>query len=364
MRAWQLKVVGWVCAAAMPLVMAALVTSDLALVFALAFFIGLPLMRPVLGEDRTSGLDFPVWNEWFTGFLGALPALTLASLVVALPLVAWHVAVATPLQWAAALTAYFVACALATTAAHELLHRREAWRRWCARLIAAVMGYPHLTDEHLLHHASGDFREQGAFAAERETVYHYAARQGLGNLAHCWTLQTARTRHGRVNPLALGWAVTTATATLFYSIAGASGLLFYVAGAALTWFSVQTINYVQHYGLRSVSPGAAHDRDLACAWDDGCLLQACLTFNMTYHEQHHAEPSRPYWLLENAPTAARLPASYSVMFLLAMYPRAFFSTMAPLLERLRAHDSGPAGTPSRARRFCLPSSSTYSISIL
>ena len=87
--------------------------------------------------------------------------------------------------------------------------------------------------------------------------------------------------------------------------------------AVFTIFSVQAITFIQHYGLvrKAGEAIAAHH-----SWADNCVIANALTFNNNHHSQHHLEPRTPYFHLRTHPEAPRLPASYMVMFVVAMVP--------------------------------------------
>ena len=53
-------------------------------------------------------------------------------------------------------------------------------------------------------------------------------------------------------------------------------------------------------------------------------MQACVTLNHAYHGQHHLNIRRPYYQLDLAKGCLPLPASYPVMFVVALFP-AFFT---------------------------------------
>ena len=154
-----------------------------------------------------------------------------------------------------------------------------------------------------------------------------------------------------MHPLGLAVLAMLVSAGLFVALAGSTGLVFFLAAALLQWFSVQSINYIQHYGLgdRLSNTGLNFS---PVAWDDTCFIEACLTFNILFHEQHHREPTRPYWQLELRPSHAVLPASYTVMFVFALFPPLFRAVMGRRLARLREdlRESGglpPASVPCR-----------------
>jgi alkane 1-monooxygenase len=123
--------------------------------------------------------------------------------------------------------------------------------------------------------------------------------------------------------------ISIAGAFLFY--VGWTGLLFYILQILGAAFSVQAITYLQHWGLsQRETPDLA---DFGFAWEDGCWMQACVTLNHAYHGQHHLNLRLPYYRLSMAKDALTLPASYPVMFVVALVPPLFTRIMAKRLQR-------------------------------
>ena len=92
-------------------------------------------------------------------------------------------------------------------------------------------------------------------------------------------------------------------------------------------FLLNLVTYVQHWGLgKTGAPGLGQQDHVA--WDDDCRLQRWVVLGLSAHNEHHWSPRRAYFLNGFVRGAPTLPASYSIMVLLALFPAAWRKAMA------------------------------------
>jgi len=125
-----------------------------------------------------------------------------------------------------------------------------------------------------------------------------------------------------------------------FAVFGAVATLAFVAVASLGVLLLETVNYLEHYGLtRTRGPYGRWERVRpAHSWNSNCMLGRLLLFNLTRHSDHHAHPKRPYSVLRHFDEAPQLPTGYPGMVLVAFVPPLFFSLMD---ARLPAPPSAP-----------------------
>ena len=106
-------------------------------------------------------------------------------------------------------------------------------------------------------------------------------------------------------------------------------------------FSMKVINYAQHYGLRRIRlAGGRFERiKPQHSWSAASKFSNWLFFNMQRHPDHHTAASRIYALLQHhgGDQAPQLPGSYAELSGLALFPKAWFKKMDPLVGPWRAH---------------------------
>ena len=252
----------------------------------------------------------------------------------------------------AAWEALLIAVALGETAtivlvaSHELLHEGSSSRRWIAEFLLCSVGCaPYAIDHIYVHHAHVATPRDPASARKGESFWRYLPKSLSGNLARAW--ESARMRLSRrgltvwhfSNPF---WRLAAGTAAwyiLAWWMAGVWGLLIFLVVNAIALLSLRLGDYIEHYGLQRIylPSGRFEPPGLHHSWNASGRLSNWVYYNTQRHSDHHIKPGRLWPLLQNhAPDSApRFPETYSAMFGLAMFPRRWFETMDPMVERWR-----------------------------
>jgi alkane 1-monooxygenase len=214
--------------------------------------------------------------------------------------------------------------------AHELIHCGNSFDRKLGGFMDATVGYFHFAEEHLSHHARSGFAIDGDAAHPGQSVYDYAWRRYWRSHRHGWAYEAARLKRRSkgwiYNRLLRKSLIPVAVASCYFHFAGWIGLSIYVFQIVGTAITVQVITYLQHWGLTERdTPELA---DFGFSWDDGCWMHACVTLNHAFHAQHHLKISLPYYQIGPLRGGLTLPASYPIMFVVALFPKNFTRIMA------------------------------------
>jgi alkane 1-monooxygenase len=97
----------------------------------------------------------------------------------------------------------------------------------------------------------------------------------------------------------------------------------WLTGQAIIGFCLlETINYLEHYGLRrqKLSNGRYERVRPAHSWNSSAVVVNVLLFHLERHSDHHVNPLRNYQALRHVDEAPQLPEGYSAMLLLALLP--------------------------------------------
>jgi fatty acid desaturase len=230
---------------------------------------------------------------------------------------------------------YFYALA-GVTVAHELTHRTTSpLALMSARALLAFTINPTFETYHVHgHHRNVGSWHDPATARRGEYVLAFVARTVVDQSVAGWRLEAERLRrkglrtwswHNRVlGGLFCSLAILAAAAM----IAGVAGMLVFLAAAMFGRVIHEMVNYVQHYGLVRADGAPIEMRH---AWDSYRLISNALHYNLPRHADHHMFASKPFWELDLAPDAPRLPRGYQTMSLIALYPRAWHRAIDPLL---------------------------------
>ncbi|MBF6063165.1 alkane 1-monooxygenase [Nocardia terpenica] len=231
-------------------------------------------------------------------------------------------------------------------AAHELGHRAEHMERWLAKIALAQSGYGHFYVEHNKgHHARVATPEDPASARLGESLWEFLPRSVFGGFRSALRLERDRLRRKNSgwwtvhNNILQAWAMT---AVLYAALLVAFGptmlpylLLQAVIGAGL----LETVNYVEHYGLlRGKRRNGSWARcSPADSWNSDRLVTNIFLFHLQRHSDHHANPGRRYQTLRSSQEAPQLPAGYATMILFAIVPPVWRAVMD---RRVLAHYRG------------------------
>lgn len=290
----------------------------------LFFFAGLPLLRYLIGNDLSPPNPKQL-HPFVRAYLRSLPRLYCLTFAILLPWAAWTFEAVPRIHgsivgFALSLWTVF---ALATCVAHELIHTvNSPLDRRLGRLLAASVGYFQLYEEHFSHHERTGHYHSADVARPGQSIYTYSWERYVDTMRSALDFECARLRreglskiHNRVFWTAL---VPVLVACLFYAFGGPVALGVYVFEVVATAFAVQAITYLQHWGLsEKMTPDLG---DHGFSWEEACWIQACITLNNSFHGQHHLYVRKPYYQLTMSKEALALPASYPVMFLMALFP--------------------------------------------
>jgi alkane 1-monooxygenase len=237
---------------------------------------------------------------------------------------------------------------LAINAAHELGHTRERTERCLSKVALAQTCYGHFFVEHNRgHHVRVATAEDPATARLGESLYAFIPRSVIGGVRSAWKLEasrlakTGKSRWSLDNDVLNAWLLSVALFTVLSVWFGAV-VLPWLAGQAIIGFCLlETVNYMEHYGLRRQRlPSGRYERVRpAHSWNSSTLLTNILLFHLQRHSDHHANPLRPYQVLRHVDGAPQLPCGYSAMLLLALVPPLWRRTMDPRVADFYRHDN-------------------------
>jgi alkane 1-monooxygenase len=225
-------------------------------------------------------------------------------------------------------------------AAHELLHGKEDIDMFIQRVATAFLFYPHyrlihIRSHHL--HAGTDHDENTAWM--NETIYSYIARTIPGSMIRSWQLEARRTKgDGSLGALLknqmtryLLWQIALLGTLLGFG--GLAGLLFYFAHVFVAHLVLESVNYIQHYGLlRDKNDGGEYERTgPEHSWDTYHFFSSYITFRVGHHSYHHIAV-QPYYLLVAEPEAPKLPVGYFWAIPVVLLPPWWRSMIHPRLK--------------------------------
>jgi alkane 1-monooxygenase len=313
----------------------------------LFLFVITPVMDALLGQDTAPFDDAAAdrWRDlkydaWLWLWIPVQLAVQTAALVVA-------ARTNDPATLVGIVFASGLLGGLGINVAHEFMHRKGKPERALAELLMTSVGYTHFVVEHVLgHHKHVATPEDPATARKGESLAPFLVRSILGGVVSYWRLEGARAaklsiplglRDRRVRyPL-----VFTALLALIAWALGPVALAVFVGQCLVAILLLETINYVEHYGLvrTRLASGAYQRVEPAHSWNSSHRLTSFYLFLLPRHADHHAHASRPYFALRHLDDSPQLPAGYSTMLLVALVPPLWRRIMDPRVDGWRAHAS-------------------------
>lgn len=231
--------------------------------------------------------------------------------------------------------------------AHELMHRKSKLARGTAEVLLYGVSYPHFVVEHVLgHHRHVATPVDSAFSRAGDGLYGYVVRSAWRGLLSAWRIESARVRkRGVVGLRDRRRRYPLVQVLLWGAIALALGplaLLVFLVQSAIAIFLLETINYLEHYGLerREIAPGRYERVRPQHSWNASQRVSNWLLFNLQRHSDHHYLASRSYPDLRHYDAVPQLPAGYAAMILVAFVPPLWFWVMDP---RVKAWNDAGAG---------------------
>jgi alkane 1-monooxygenase len=125
-------------------------------------------------------------------------------------------------------------------------------------------------------------------------------------------------------------------------VGGVKGAVLFAVQSAWAIALLETINYIEHYGLVRRRIGNRYEpvREVH-SWDADFTVSNWVLFNLQLHADHHSHMRKPFEQLLPVQNAPQLPAGYPAMVLVAWLPPLWFGLMDPRIPRVTGNDSLP-----------------------
>lgn len=233
-------------------------------------------------------------------------------------------------------------------AAHELGHRTTKMEQLMSKMLLLTSLYMHFFIEHNRgHHKNVATDKDPASARLGETVYAFYFRSIWGSWWSAWHLESEKLKR---NQLAF-WSIKNEMLVfqiiqvlLIFSIGLAFGItttLFFLIGALIGILLLETVNYIEHYGLRRKKVGATYERTLPIhSWNSNHPIGRLLLLELSRHSDHHFMASRKYQILRHFDESPQMPTGYPGMLLLSLFPPLWFWVMHRAIHQYKQTQKG------------------------
>ncbi|MCO4793772.1 MAG: alkane 1-monooxygenase [Bacteriovoracaceae bacterium] len=233
---------------------------------------------------------------------------------------------------------------LGITAAHELVHRPVAWQRGLGVFLLALVNYTYFRIEHVHgHHKYVSTPEDPASAPFGMNLYEFLPKSLLGSIKSANDYEKKRLK--RRTPLRqvldnrnfhyLIYAILLTTMSFLFM--GLQGIAFFWGQSIVAIFMLETINYIEHYGLerKKLPNGNWEPVKEWHSWDCDYAVTNFSLYNIGKHSNHHARASVEFPYLENKEENPKLSFGYSSAIILAIFPPLWKKIMDPEVIKRR-----------------------------
>ena len=227
--------------------------------------------------------------------------------------------------------------------AHELGHKSKWYQKLTAKAILLPSLYMHFFIEHNRgHHLNIGTPEDPATSRKGENVYFFWVRSTLFSYISAWKLEAKRLKKIKKsifsihNEMLIFQLIQVVYLTAIYLYFGSLGLLCAVAIAVVGFSLLETINYVEHYGLtRKKLPNGKYEKvDMRHSWNSNHEFGRIVLYELTRHSDHHYKANRKYQVLRHHDESPQLPLGYPGSILLSFIPPLWFMVMNKELGKL------------------------------
>ncbi|HEX6322820.1 MAG TPA: alkane 1-monooxygenase [Vicinamibacterales bacterium] len=237
-----------------------------------------------------------------------------------------------------------IAGTVGITFAHELIHRPGRFERALGEALLSLTSYAHFAIEHVYgHHRRVGTPDDPATARLGESLYRFLPRCVAGSLRSAAAIEAHRlTKRGRrpyhwSNRFYRYASVQIALYAGAGWLWGSAGAVFVAGQAVIAFLLLETINYIEHYGLtrEEIAPGRFERIAPGHSWNSSHRVSNWLLINLARHSDHHQTAAKRYQVLDHLAGAPQLPAGYGAMFVAALVPPLWRRVMDPRVAAAR-----------------------------
>ena len=220
--------------------------------------------------------------------------------------------------------------------AHELGHRLSTNERFLGKLLLLPSLYMHFFIEHNFgHHFHVATKEDPATAKYNQPIYSFWFSSVFRQYFNAWRIQIKLLRNQG------HWFFSIKNDMLWYFIIqilflfsilyhfGELGFLFALCSAVIGFLLLETVNYIEHYGLlRLKTPSGRYERVREIhSWNSNHVVGRIVLYELTRHSDHHYKSSKKYQVLECHEESPEMPFGYPTSMVLAFIPPLWFKIM-------------------------------------
>ena len=231
---------------------------------------------------------------------------------------------------------------------HELGHRVNKFEQTLAKALLLTSLYMHFFTEHNKgHHKRVATPEDPSSARYGEPVYLFYFRTIIFSYISAWHIANDETRKkgkpvfSLYNEMIQFTLIQLAFLSVIFICFGWLVMLYFLAAAGIGILLLETVNYIEHYGLQRKATGdGKYERTMPeHSWNSDHIIGRLMLFELSRHSDHHYLASRKYQVLRHHDNSPQMPTGYPGMMILSLFPPAWFYVMNRRIKKLQ-HKEG------------------------
>jgi len=219
---------------------------------------------------------------------------------------------------------------------HELGHRQQTPERFLGKLLLLPSLYMHFYIEHNFgHHLHAATKEDPATARYNQSVYSFWITSVARQYMKAWKIQLNLLKMNKKAFVSVYndmlWYIIfqllyLASVYLFFGI---QGLIFALLCAVVGFLLLETVNYIEHYGLlRKKTDSGRYERVKEIhSWNSNHVVGRIVLYELTRHSDHHYKSSKKYQILDCHEDSPQMPFGYPTSMVLSLIPPLWFKIM-------------------------------------
>ncbi len=225
---------------------------------------------------------------------------------------------------------------------HELGHRNNRLDEFIGEILLLTSLNTHFLPYHNGgHHYNVATPKDAATARKNEILFTFWLRSHFSSYLEAWRLENRRMQQENrswlhyQNRMIIYTICNLALLSLIYFFFGQFILYCFVAAAISGILLLETVNYIEHYGLlRKQNENGRYERvKRNHSWNSNHQVGQVLLFNLSRHSDHHFNGSKHYQLLKSVPESPQMPTGYPGMMLLSFFPPIWFWVMNKKIKK-------------------------------
>lgn len=226
--------------------------------------------------------------------------------------------------------------------AHELGHKPQKLHKLVAQALLMPCLYMHFYIEHNRgHHLHVATPKDPATSRKGESLYFFWVRSSSMSYLAAWALENKRLKKSTIldkilkNQMIHFTIVQSIYLLMILFFFGSSGIVAALSIALVSFLLLETINYIEHYGLsRNKMSNGRYERVMPWhSWNSNHELGRIMLYELTRHSDHHFLANKKYQVLDHHDESPQLPLGYPASMLMALVPPLWFAVMNKKLEQ-------------------------------